>query len=184
MIPMIEKLTVIIIILICFSCNNTNYDYSQKEDSKNSIECSVNGCSGTYYGPEFINGSDIAHQFSNKMSEKVGDKLKLLYNDSIYSKVDFSKIKMTTKGMGSGKVTYSLEIPFKRVKEKCHAYTSFDHVGGWNHSPALNSRKKQLQKALIKGEQLNISDLKTTPEGLEEYWIQWKNKIVQAECNK
>ena len=46
----------------------------------NQIECSENGCEGTYDGPEFINGSDVAHQFSNKMTERVGDKLKELYD--------------------------------------------------------------------------------------------------------
>ena len=47
---------------------------------------------------------------------------------------------MSTKGMGSGNVIYKLSIPFVRVSEKCDAYTSFDHVGGWNHSPTLTER--------------------------------------------
>ena len=55
-------------------------------------------------------------------------------------------------------------------------------LGGLNHTPALNSRKKQLQSVLMDGENLVISRLKTTPEGLQEYWIQWKNKKIQAEC--
>ncbi len=149
---------------------------------QSTVECDDSGCSGTYTGPEFVNRSDVAHQFSNEMSWKVGDKLKELYKSGKYSKVDFSKIEMTTKGMGSGNVIYYLKIPFQQVDEKCNAYTSFDHVGGWNHTPALSSRKKQLQGALLEGESLDISDLKTTPEGLEEYWIQWKNKNVQKEC--
>ena len=85
--------------------------------------------------------------------------------------------------MGSGNVIYKLSIPFIRVKEKCDSYTSFDHVGGWNHSPALTARKTQLKNVLMKGEKLAISNLKTTPEGLQEYWIQWKNKVTQASCN-
>lgn len=149
---------------------------------KNEIICSKQNCSGCYSGPEFVNGSDVAHQFSNKMSGKVGDQLKELYRDGEYSKVDFSKIEMSTKGMGSGKVVYQLVIPFKRVDEKCEAYTSFDHVGGWNHAPALEGRTKQLKKALMQGEQLDVSGLKSTPEGLQEYWIQWKNKDLQFEC--
>ena len=76
----------------------------------------------------------------------------------------------------------TLVIPFISVSEACDAYTSFDHVGGWNHAPALSARKKQLSKVLLKGESLDISDLKTTSEGLQEYWIQWKNKDVQADC--
>jgi hypothetical protein len=31
---------------------------------------------------------------------------------------------------------------------------------------------------------LDISELKTTPEGLQEYWIQWKNKVTQAMCEE
>tara|TARA_B100001063_G_C16774420_1_gene564002 strand:+ start:1403 stop:2323 length:921 start_codon:yes stop_codon:yes gene_type:complete len=154
--------------------------YPQKKN--NTITCTDNNCQGTYQGKEFINGSDVAHQFSNTMSAKVGDQLKALYKAGKYSKVDFSKIEMTTKGMGSGTVTYYLKIPFVRVAKKCDAYTSFDHVGGWNHTPALSQRKEQLKGALMNGQKLDISDLKTTKEGLQEYWIQWKNKITQAEC--
>lgn len=116
------------------------------------------------------------------MSVAVGDKLKELFNKGDYAKVDFNNIEMTTQGMGSGNVVYYLKIPFKRVKEKCDAYTSFDHVGGWNHRPALSARKRQLQKALMPGHKLYISDLKTTPEGLQEHWIQWKNKVTQSMC--
>lgn len=152
------------------------------EKGESSIECTDSSCIGTYEGPEFIDGADIAHQFSNTMSARVGDKLKALYANGRYSKVDFSKISMTTKGMGTGNVQYYLSIPFSRVAQKCAAYTSFDHVGGWGHPPALSSRKKQLAKALLPGEELDISALKTTPDGLQEYWIQWKNKRVQAEC--
>ncbi|WP_282160716.1 hypothetical protein [Ulvibacterium marinum] len=146
------------------------------------IICSDDGCEGVYIGPEFIEGSDIAHQFSNVMSKKVGDKLKELYKLREYSKVDFSKIKMSTKGMGSGNVVYELNIPFKKVKEKCDAYTSFDHVGGWDHKPALSTRKEELNNVLMEGQTLDISELKTTPEGLQEYWIQWKNKVTQSDC--
>jgi hypothetical protein len=148
----------------------------------NSIECTNNECQGQYSGSEFINGSDVAHQFSNKMSAAVGDKLKELFVSGAYSEVNFNGIEMTTKGMGSGTVVYYLKIPFKRVNAKCDAYTSFDHVGGWNHKPALKARKEQLKNALMKNQELCISDLKTTPEGLQEYWIQWRNNTVQSMC--
>lgn len=146
------------------------------------IQCSEKGCYGAYDGLEFVNGSDIAHQFSNKMSKSVGDKLKELYNERDYRKVDFSGINMTTKGMGSGQVIYTLSIPFISVNKKCDAYTSFDHVGGWSHIPALLKRKQELSKLLLQGEELDVSELKTTPEGLQEYWIQWKNKLTQTDC--
>jgi hypothetical protein len=149
---------------------------------KDSIVCTDGDCHCQYEGPEFVKGSDVAHQFSNSMSAAVGDQLKTLFKEGKYAKVDFDQIVMTTKGMGSGSVTYYLKIPFIRVDSACDAYTSFDHVGGWNHKPALQARKRQLQKALMPGHKLNISDLKTTPEGLQEHWIQWKNKSTQSIC--
>lgn len=158
-------------------------DEKTKAEKHNSpIICNDKKCEGSYIGPEFINGEDVAHQFSNKMAAAVGDQLKKLYNDKLYSKVDFKKIQMSTKGMGSGQVTYILVIPFIRVSKKCDAYTSFDHSGGWNHAPALAARIKQLQNALLPNQTLDISELKTTSEGLQEYWIQWKNKTIQLEC--
>lgn len=178
------RIFIILTILVSLlqGCINPKKDLASDLLQENKVTCTKKSCQGTYKGPEFINGSDIAHQFSNTMSAKVGDQLKALYESGNYSKVDFSKIEMTTEGMGSGTVTYYLSIPFISVEEKCEAYTSFDHVGGWNHTPALQERKNQLKNALMKGHQLNISDLKTTKEGLQEYWIQWKHKVVQAEC--
>jgi hypothetical protein len=168
---------------LCSSSHLVNpFEINQRQRSK--ISCNDEGCSGRYKGPEFIDGDDVAHQFSNKMAAAVGDALKEAYREGNYSKVDFSNIQMTTKGMGSGKVTYVLSIPFVKVNQKCDAYTSFDHVGGWNHTPALAKRKQELSGALMEGQQLNISELKTTPESLQEYWIQWKNKTTQAECKK
>lgn len=154
----------------------------QQKDTSTTITCNSNGCTGVYEGAEFIDGSDVAHQFSNSMSAAVGDELKLQYRAGNYVKVDLEKIEMYTPGMGSGYVTYSLKIPFEQVSDKCEAYTSFDHCGGWNHTPALERRKRELRGVTLPGESLLISNLKTTPEGLEEYWIQWKNKDVQAEC--
>ena len=156
--------------------------FSGVSDKNDSIECTNNECYGQYVGAEFINQSDVAHQFSNTMSARVGDQLKELFNTGIYSKVDFDNIIMTTKGMGSGQVIYYLKIPFEKVNTKCEAYTSFDHVGGWNHTPAIAARKKQLDKALMKNHKLDISKLNVTPEGLQEYWIQWKNKSTQSMC--
>jgi hypothetical protein len=182
--PILNKFLILVLGVYCFGCTNSIDNSETQNDTVTPIECTEKGCQGSYAGPEFVNGSDVAHQFSNEMSGKVGDKLKSLYKKGTYSKVDFSKIEMSTKGMGSGKVVYKLSIPFQRVDQKCDAFTSFDHSGGWNHSPAISARKKHLQKALLKGEKLDVSPLKTTPEGLQEYWIQWKNKTVQASCVK
>lgn len=179
------KLLLFILYTLCvLSCINLSKENTNKKTKNTPITCTTTACQGTYKGPEFIKGSDVAHQFSNTMSGAVGDKLKALYKSDNYSKVDFTNIKMTTKGMGSGNVVYTLYIPFIKVSKKCDAYTSFDHVGGWDHAPALSQRKAQLQSALMLGHELNISNLKTTKEGLQEYWIQWKNKITQADCKK
>jgi hypothetical protein len=175
------KLLIYIYLISLFQVNpNTENELAIQKYYR--IQCSETGCNGIYDGPEFVNGEDIAHQFSNKMSASVGNKLKQLYQKKKYRKVDFSKITMSTKGMGSGRVVYTLEIPFASVKSKCEAFTSFDHVGGWNHKPDLAKRKTELREVTLAGNQLNISDLKITPEGLQEYWIQWKNENVQREC--
>ena len=92
MIPIIEKLTALIIGLYCFGCTSSGSNPPTQKDKNSRIVCTKEGCSGTYSGVEFINRSDLAHQYSNEMSEKVGDKLKQLYKDGLYSKVDFSKM--------------------------------------------------------------------------------------------
>lgn len=173
----------ILLLTVCFigSCSSRTPKNIQQEKSEK-ITASDFVCEGSYVGPEFIEGDDVAHQFSNEMSEKVGDQLKKLYNAGKFAKVDFEHIRMSTKGMGTGQVTYKLRIPLKRVKTKCEAFTSFDHCGGWNHPPAIELRIEQLSTILLPGDKLNISPLKTTPEGLQEYWIQWRNKDVQSEC--
>lgn len=172
-----------LIIGSCFiGCNNADKKLALNTSQINKISCNQNGCKGTYEGKEFVNGADVAHQFSNEMAHEVGNKLKMLYKINVYKKVDFQNISMSTIGMGSGDVTYSLSIPFIKVNTKCDAFTSFDHVGGWNHKPSLAKRKQELNPVLMVGKELIISDLKTTPEGLQEYWIQWKNKNIQADC--
>ena len=172
-----------LLLYFVISCTKNKNLVSRESLNIEKITCTNSNCEGFYEGPEFINNEDVAHQFSNKMSEKVGEKLKELYHSKNYSKVDFEKIEMSTVGMVSGNVKYKLVIHFVKVANKCDAFTSFDHVGGWNHKPALENRKIQLQNVLQKGGFLNISSLKTTPEGLQEYWIQWKNRDLQSGCN-
>lgn len=150
--------------------------------------CNDLGCTGKYAGVEFVDeeymlklnltGIDIAHNYSNLMCEYVGKKLKKLYLEGKYSRVDLKNIRMTTKGMGDGDdyVEYSVSIPFVQVKNKANAMTAFDHSGGWGHTPELNKRKQQLLKGgIVKDGKLYVSPLKKTPEGLEEYWIQWRH---------
>lgn len=176
------QISILLSMLLLLQCSNKSNHKKESIKTIVKIACNEKGCIGTYTGQEFIGNADIAHQFSNKMCDTVGKKLKVLYNNNTYVKVDFSNIKMSTKGMGTGHVIYHLEIPFVLVADPCDAFTSFDHVGGWNHTPELEKRKAQLSSVLLDGDTLNISDLKTTPEGLQEYWIQWKNKDLQKKC--
>ena len=147
------------------------------------ITCTETGCSGTYTGPEFdlskpIKERDIAHQFSNHMATRVGDDLKALYKQKIYVKVDLTNIKMTTKDMnGIGNVVYTLKIPFVSVKKPCGAFTAFDHRGGWNHkilgSTVRNVFRNKKNLQLIE---------KNTPEGLQEFWVQYQHMGYQSGC--
>jgi len=152
--------------------------------------CSAGGCSGKYVGPEFDNTGDVAHKYSNNITQYVAAKLKELYRSGTYVKVDFKGIQMTTKGMGSGNVVYTVVIPFVGVSDKCEARTGFAHVGGWNHTPELNARKSEILNYIPSGKkenvvlnnELDVSQLTKTPEGLEEYWIQWKHRDYQSDC--
>lgn len=79
-----------VLIIGCIDFNSSSANTSQVKALKgsiaNKINCSESGCSGTYLGPEFVNGDDVAHQFSNAMSAQVGDKLKELYTKGIWAK--------------------------------------------------------------------------------------------------
>lgn len=149
--------------------------------------------SGMYRGVEFIhpkfieqyqlNGTDVAHQYSNKICAYVGNHLKKMYLEGKYSKVDFSRIVLSTKGMGSGQnyVEYYVYIPFKRVP-KSQAMTAFDHSGGWGHTPEITQRKLDLKNGkarIVKNKRLWVSRKFKTKEGLEEYWIQWQHTKYQ-----
>ena len=161
--------------------------------NEETVQTSDSVCRGIYRGIEFdskkrVNG-DIAHQYSNHMSKVVGDQLKKLYSEGKYSKVDFKRIEMSTKGMNDGNnyVVYELIIPFVSVENKCDAMTSFDHCGGWGHAPAIEKRKAgfyEKGETVMVGNILEISDLKTTKEGLQEYWLQWKHVDFQSECGR
>ena len=162
--------------------------------------CSNTGCKGTYTGPEFETGNDIAHDYSNVITKAVAAKLKELYKSGDYVKVNFDGIKLSTKGMGTGNVVYKVEIPFESVNNKCDARTGFAHVGGWGHPGAgVNKRKDELfndstKDSTGKSVRTNpvvgtINDMESskktsTPEGLIEYWIQWKHSSLQSDCSQ
>lgn len=144
-------------------------------------------CFGTYRGIEFIdeqfvneydlNGTDIAHQYSNKICRYVGNYLKKRFRDSCYLRVDLNHIRMETKGMkdDDNYVEYSVYIPFEYCTRN-RATTAFDHCGGWGHKPDLKGRVNKLLNSnnkIVWKRHLDISKLYKTPEGLQEYWIQW-----------
>lgn len=153
--------------------------------------CTDGGVSGVYKGVEFVDweyaqklnltGTDIAHNYSNVMCRYVGDHLKKLYRQGKYSRVDLKNIRMSTPGMADGDhyVEYRIFIPIIAVSKR-NAMTGFDHSGGWGHKPDLRKRKKDLLNGkIVKRKKLHISPLYKTPEGLEEYWIQWQHTELQ-----
>jgi hypothetical protein len=206
----LKRFTVLVGTLFLVQCNHPNssnsahksekYEAIAQEEKKVPLMCvsdtplvTQQGISGTYRGVEFVSiematkmhltGTDVAHQYSNKICEYVGKELKKRYRLGHFSKVDFSKIRMLTKGMQDGDdyVEYTVFIPLIRVSKQ-QATTAFDHCGGWGHTPALKERKKSLlhgSKKIVKNNRLEISKKFKTPEGLEEYWIQWKHTDFQ-----
>jgi hypothetical protein len=169
----------VVMVLLAWGCSEGQSTQNTTRLPPSYLECTDSACLGRYSGPEFVNGSDVAHQFSNKMAKSVGDKLKELYIAKQYSAVDLELIKMTTQGMdGKGDVTYSLVIPFVKVADSCQAFTAFDHRGGWGHTPKIATIIDHFSNA--KGLEYQFAE---TPEGLTEYWLQWKLTRYQAGCD-
>jgi|2_EtaG_2_1085320.scaffolds.fasta_scaffold09564_4 hypothetical protein len=166
-----------------------------KEQSTPSITINDSGVKGTYIGPS-KNPGDKTHAFANTISTKVGEKLKDLYDKQIWTKVDLDGIKLETvidKSLGTkittngGDVKFTIDIPFIQVNDECEAYTSFGHRGGWGHNTSKHGTKydaivKELATLPAPGTKLDISRKKTTPEGLVEYFAQWKNPAYQSKC--
>jgi hypothetical protein len=174
--------------------NNIHKMYGLIVEQAETPVCNDAGCYGTYKGPEFDNNGDVAHKYSNTMANAVGNKLKELYDAGTYVKVNMQAITMLATSVHNNKnsnpTEVTITIPFIKVTDKCDAYTSFDHVGGWGHTPELERRKTELKSLLIPGETFDISEEKNTnpnspnfPDGsLNEYWIQWKEKTRQSNC--
>jgi len=178
------------LVSVLFSCSQHNDDQGgryasvgNEEDTSTHITerfkyfidtpvCNENGCTGSYKGVEFVDeeymiklhltGTDIAHNYSNVMCRYVGNKLKELFKQGLYSKVDLKNIRMSTKGMGDGDAYVEYKVFIR------------------GHRPDIEERKRQLLKGrIVKGKRLYVSPLKKTPEGLEEYWIQWRHPKFQ-----
>jgi len=163
-----------------------------KEDSSPTINISSNGVRGIYIGPS-QNPNDTTHRFINTIATIVGDELKKLYKKGQWTIVDLDGIKLETiidKTLGNridkntGQVEFKVDIPFIQVNNACDAYTSFDRRGGWGHGEGykLDHLKDEVGHLPTKGTSLDISDMKKTPEGLVEYFAQWKNPNYQSHC--
>ena len=177
--------------LVLFSCKEKSKDekITKKLNREKPINiiCNDSFCKVNYNGPEFvINDTEIidtAHRMSNLISGEVGKKLKQLFDEKKYSKVDLEKIRMSSIDMDNlGSVKLEIFIPFKRVKKKCDAATAFDHSGGWDHAPEIENRIKNLSEIAV-CKKLEVSQLIKTPENFQEYWIQWKHETRQADCS-
>jgi hypothetical protein len=174
-------------VLFIVGCNfeKNKVAINRKNEITCEVTCTDSMCIGKYTGPEFIDSIDTAHRLSNLICDSVGEKLKKLYKNKNFARVDLNKISISTKGMGDKVygVTYIVKVPLVQVAQSCAATTSFDHSGGWNHIPELNKRKaKLLSGGNVLCEKLEISNLIKTKENLQEYWIQWRNSNYQNHC--
>ena len=76
-------------------------------------------------------------------------------------------------------------MPFVKVK-KCDAFTGIVHCGTWvnQKSSILDIRVKEQLRNL---KRISVGDVNQgyfkTPEGYKEYWIQFKHKKYQSNCN-
>lgn len=154
-------------------------------DHKDSLNISLSGIKGYYKGVEFNEEGDIAHQFSNKVAKQAGIFLKEQYQKGNYLKIDFSRTKITTKGLDLiDTVHYTIEMPFIKTT-KCQGFTGIEHCGTWDNQNGqllkerLNDLKKSLETIKIgKSDQHYFR----TEENFKEYWVQFKHKDYQKEC--
>ncbi|MFM7596272.1 MAG: hypothetical protein ACKO4Y_08850 [Flavobacteriales bacterium] len=168
--------------------HTTKTELSKSKPNYDSIRIDDKGLIGYFRGPEYNEDGDIAHQFSNKVAERVGVYLKERYSKKVYLKVDLAAVRIKTQGLNQvDSVYYAIEMPFKRVT-KCDAFTGIEHCGSWNYQPILllNKRFKELREGLSERCSVGNSAYQfyKNEEGFQEYWIQFKHKDYQADCVK
>jgi hypothetical protein len=163
----------------------TVQSYTKPTPNYDSIVLSDRGFKGYYQGPEFNEQGDIAHQFSNKAANQIGDYLKAAYGKKTYLKIDFKRIKIVTRGLDQeDSVYYLIEIPFQSAGP-CSAHTGIEHCGSWNYQPKLflNQRLKKQKQSLTK---ISVGKMDcrfyTSSEGFQEYWIAFHHKDYQNGC--
>lgn len=166
-----KNLLLILIIGISFTmCSNTIttvstpvFEESEFKTEINFLDSDEKVFIGTYIGLENTKTNDMYYEFAEQICFSVDLKLKELYDVGIYSKVDLEQIWMSSEGYGTTTVKYQIVIPLIQVS-KDDAMLSFTH----SQSSSLKRKEKELRKEII------YMSLKETPEGLSEYWIQWK----------
>ena len=187
----IYHFSIFIVLMTFISCDSKNVKEDTTTDSKSikkpvlTISLTNKGFSGKYVGAEFDSKGDVAHQFSNKVTDIIGKQLKESYEKGEYLKVDFKNTKITTSGLDKrGNVAFVIEMPFVKVA-KCEAYTGIEHCGTW-----VNQNNEKLDARLNE----KLQNLKTlslgeadkayfhTEQGYKEYWIQFKHKNHQTNC--
>jgi len=166
----------------------TTHEVVETKPTYDSIRISDSGLIGYFKGPEYNEEGDIAHQFSNKVADRVGAYLKERFLKKVYLKVDLAAVIIKTEGLNQvDSVYYAIEMPFKRVA-KCDAFTGIEHCGSWNYQPRilLNQRFKELREGLSERCSVGTSAYQfyKNEEGFQEYWIQFKHKDYQADCVK
>ena len=178
-------LTLSILVLTLLMSFNVRRNNDDKVTDVNTI--SDKGFYGKYVGVEFDENGDVAHQFSNKVTRVVGKFLKESYSHGKYYKIDFTRTKITTKGLDlKGRVEFIIYMPFIKVEE-CESFTGLVHCGTWvnQKSSILTIRLEDQLKKLTKiSVGLPNQGYFKTPEGYKEYWIQFKHKNYQTKCKK
>jgi hypothetical protein len=161
-----------------------------KIETKVSCEITDNKLLASYKGPEFLNGRDTAHLLSNLVADKLGQYLKSEFKKGNFLKIDFENTKIETKGNPQFSypseeiVHYTIEMPLLKVKTKCAGFTGVEHRGTWARNDIESGFSEWIQKLKAQIAVGNIdSKLFKTPEGFKEYWIQFKHKSYQGDCN-
>ena len=145
------------------------------------IDVTEAGVQGRYEGPEFVlaaeaerlglRGTDLAHQFSNRVTDVVSSELRRRTSAGAPARVDLDGIRMTTDGMnGFGDVVYTLTVPIVAADAET-ATTAFEHRGGWGHEP---EDPEGWQARVFKHPGAACSPVLRTSEGLTELWCQWR----------
>jgi len=161
-----------------------------KVDTKVYCKIENNQLNARYEGPEFLNDRDTAHLLSNLVASELGKHLKLAFKKGNFLKIDFENTKIETKGNpkfqypSEEKVIYTIQMPLLKVKNSCDAFTGVEHRGTWGRNDIETGFPEWIQNLKNKIAVGEIeSKLFKTKEGFKEYWVQFKHRSFQSDCN-